>query len=247
MIRKQLNRCCAVIAALAGMLTASTVQGDSTTYSVFSRFTSNGSDNPAAQFSVEVRDFDHLNIPLVGQVSFLFRNVGSIASSITSVHFEDGALFGIDHLNNGPGVDFEHPGPGGLNVPGGSAVSFTTTAGFKIHADSGPPGVFSNGVNNTTDLSVEWLEVIFDLESGLSYDDVIAAIANGFKKTQGQSYSGDSLRIAIHVQGIGGDEESDSFILTIPLPAPFGLALAGFAGVVIISRRKRKVSAPSLD
>lgn len=110
---------------------------------------------------------------------------------------------------------------------------------FNIGAGSPP-------AHNGIDAADEWLEVVFNLQSGKTFADTIAALNAGFGFGIGnvKDPSVESLRIAMHVISIG--EDSESYILTIPLPAPFGLALAGLAGVVIISRRKRK-AAVSLD
>lgn len=133
----------------------------------------------------------------------------------------------MDFVQNGQPDD-----PPGIN-PWGSSHE------FRISLDQNTADAIQPG---------EWLRVIFDLQNGYGFADVLAAIENGFAKTQGVGYNPalPSLRIAFHVRALANGQ-SDSYLLTIPLPAPFGLALAGLAGVVIISRRKRKVSTPSLD
>jgi len=239
MVRKNLARRMSALfgAAACVLLSAPLGHAETVTYS-FTRFSTNGSVNPESQFTLEVRDFDKDNNTLAGQVSFLFRNTGLIASSITGTHFEDGAVLGIAYVNSGPGVDFSEPGSGPPSLPEGIGLSpaFVTTKGFTARAD--PPRA-ANGVNPG-----EWLEIIVDLKPDLAYGDVITAISNGFKRTSNLPYSGNALRVGLHVQAIGGEGGfSDGFILSqIPLPAPVGLALAGLAGVVIITRRKRKAS-----
>jgi len=244
MIRKNVKGLCALAAAVAVALASTATFADSVTYG-FSRFTANGTENPASQITLQVNNFDFDSGDPLGSgfVSFVFQNFqngGTLASSITSVHFEDGTLLGIDALNQSSGVDFEFPGShGSFNVPSGESLSpsFATTSGYRASADS---PVKPNGVDNPG----EWLEVIFELIDGFEYSDVLAAISNGFAKSAGSGFDPDapSLRVAMHVQGIGTAGDSESLILTIPLPTPLGLGLAGLAGVVIISRRKRKAA-----
>jgi hypothetical protein len=153
-----------------------------------------------AQMQVEVTDLGG------GQVLFTFRNLGPNTSSIADVYFDDGTLLGIADLidadqNSGDaGVDFSQdasPGdlPAGNNCPGGA---FQATAGFT--ADSDPP-VQPNGVNPN-----ESLGVIFDLQTGQTFADVLDDLTTG------------ALRIGIHVQGYASGG-SESFVNN-PLPPP---------------------------
>jgi hypothetical protein len=174
-----------------------------------------------AQLSVAVVDIGG------GQVQFSFFNSGPAASSITDVYFDDGSLLGIaglidvdDGTGGDPGVDFSQGASPG-NLPSGNNASppFQTTAGFL--ADSNP-AVQHNGVNPG-----EWLGIIFDLQSGMTFADVLTELGNG------------DLRIGIHVQGFASGG-SESFINN-PVPVPdavwlFGSGLLGLAGV---ARRKR--------
>lgn len=251
MIRRQLNRLGVIAVALTGAVATTAAQADfvplSNTYG-FTRVTANGTENPEGQFTIEVRNYRESapSEELIGQVSFKILNneiFGWIASSITDVYFEDGTLLGIAEIVNGSGTSFTEPASPG-NLPGGG--NFEATADFS--ADSDPP-IEANGINPG-----EWLEIIFDLKdlpigAKYTYSDVLAAIAAGQEYTANPEGGRPdiSLRFGLHVQAIGLGGESEGFINSIPLPAPFGLALAGLAGVVIISRRKRKISAPSLD
>jgi hypothetical protein len=156
-------------------------------------------------------------------VLFNFINTGPKACSITDVYFDDDAsvLSTIAMIDNSdPGVSFSQLASPG-NLPGGSTVvpPFVTTAGFS--ADSDPPVVF-NGVN-----PYESLGIIFDMQSGSTFDGVISSINTG------------DLRIGIHVQGFycGG---SESFINNGIIPAPGAIALGGIGvGLIGWLRRRR--------
>ena len=168
-----------------------------------------------AQLTVEVTDLGG------GQVLFDFMNSGPSDSSITDVYFDDGSLLGIsslidadDGVGGDPGVDFTGMGANPPNLPSANDASppFVATAGFL--ADSDPPAQ-PNGVNPG-----EMLGIIFDLQIGSTFADVLAELENG------------DLRIGIHVQGFGTGG-SESFV-NDPIPEPgtvllLGLGLAGLA------------------
>jgi hypothetical protein len=114
-----------------------------------------------------------------------------------------------------PDVDFsEGASPG--NMPGGNLIGFVATAGFL--ADSDPP-VPSNGVN-----PFESLGIVFDLQFGGAFADVIAELTNG------------DLRIGVHVQDFDGGG-SDSFV-NLPVPEPSAALLIGMGLSILASRRR---------
>ena len=166
-----------------------------------------------------------------GQIDFVFRNSGPLASSICDVYFDDGSLLGIaDVINGGPGVSFSQgASPGDLS--GGNAVDFNTTAGFN--ADSNQP-VQPMGVNPG-----EMLTIRFDLINGQNFADTIAAIDLALANPGVDVVGG--LRFGAHVQGLP-DGESDSFVsggLVIPLPTAGAMGLAGLA--LVAGRRRRSL------
>lgn len=159
------------------------------------------------QLSVDVSDEDGVGSD---QVLFTFLNSGPLASSITDTYFDDGSniLDGIDAIVNGSGVSFS-PDATPPDLPGGNSISppFVTTAGLS--ADSDPPAQ-PNGVNPG-----ESLGILFNLNSGVSFDDVIAALESS------------ALRIGIHVQGFASGG-SESFVTPgAPIPEPGTLLLIG--------------------
>lgn len=173
-----------------------------------------------AQFSVNVSDLGS------NQVLFEFTNAGPAASSITDVYFDDGTLLGIAALIDeddsfggsfgDPGVDYSL-GASPPNLPGGNSVGFVVTAGFA--ADSDPP-ITANGVNPG-----ETLGVVFDLQVGRVYADVIDDLTTG------------ELRIGVRGQGFtGGGSEG---YVNLPVPEPGSAMLIGL-GLGILGRQKRR-------
>jgi hypothetical protein len=202
----------------------------------FARITSNTSDPVGAQLCVDVSSYG------TTQVLFRFYNDGPalspydvespILSSICDVYFDDGALLGIASIDNPTGVSFSQLATP-KDLSGGQNLSppFVTTLGFS--ADSDPP-VEHYGVNPG-----ESVGIVFDLQDGKTFGDVIRAINVGFCPSlyyDGQNWSEDSLRIGIRVQAIGDSGDSDSFIMT-PIP---GAVLLGMLGFCVAGLKLRK-------
>lgn len=197
------------------------------TYS-FVNITNNDAGNAAtgeAQLFVELFD------PGPGQINFTFTNTGPAASSITDVYYDDGVLLGIASIINTPGfVEFSQLASP-PDLPGGNLAvpPFTTTLGFS--ADSDPP-VQPLGVNPG-----ELLGILFNLQSGTVFADVINNLASG------------ALRIGIHVQGFANGG-SESFVNNgivdgngngngkIPAPGALVLVSIGMGCVGWLRRRR---------
>ncbi len=166
---------------------------------------------------------------------FTFSNTGPLASSITDVYFDDGALLRIASLinNTSGGVQVKFStGASPRDLPGGNSIDpkFDTTEPnkwFAADSDSGNPGVMVNGVNPG-----ETLGVVFSLDSGKGLSDVLADLADG------------GLRIGIHVQGFANGG-SESFVNNNPVPEPAAAivwSLLGLSSVGLGWWQKRRRS-----
>lgn len=182
------------------------------------------------------------------QVLFTFSNVGVVESSITDIYFDDGALFGIADVVNGPGVSMGYPTTP-RDLPGGSSLypPFQTSS-----VENGPPlpPHFSAGTGGPSDgvNPGESVGIVFDLlkKPDLTYydlDDVIAAIHVGFRPDLYYSGVGafdgwtqPNLRIGLHVQAIGDGVYSQTYILT-PVP---GAAILGLLGLGVAGLKLRR-------
>jgi hypothetical protein len=175
------------------------------------------------------------------EVLFIFSNSGTTPSSITDIYFDDGALLGIaDIINGGSGVSFGYPAnPGNLPGPTNVYPTFETSgSGTDYFSADSNPSVQPNGVNPG-----ESVGILFTLQTGRTFQNVIDAINVGFDPTAYYTGSGTydgwespNLRIGIHVQGIGSESYSQTYILT-PVPGAVILGLLGL-GVVGIKLRK---------
>jgi hypothetical protein len=185
-----------------------------------------------AQFFVDVTDPSEGEDLSATSVLFTFRNMGTNASIIAGVYFDDNdsllsnlSLIDSDDGSGGDsGVDFSSPATP-ADLPGGNEVipPFVTTEQLSASADP-PVGTNGNGVDPD-----EFLGVLFDLTDPFTLEDVLNDL-----------YSGD-LRVGIHGQGLFPTGGSESFINNpdpIPEPATMLLLGTGLIGLAGIGRRK---------
>jgi len=190
----------------------------------------------AKQLSVEVSSYD------TDQVLFQFRNdlapfmvEAPLSGRIAAVFFDDsGTLEGIAGLIEAPPeVDFYYPLNGNGNFPEGNILTpaFSTTPGFSAGKSSAAAAGIDPG---------EYLGIVFDLQEGRGFADVIDAIDLG-ATTGGEG----SLRIGLHVTNLGADgRDSDSFVVVpVPIPGAVLLGSLGMGTAGFFLRRRKALTA----
>ncbi len=191
----------------------------------FDNITGNDTGNVAtgeSQLFVDVTDAGN------NQVNFRFFNTGPNASSITQIYFDDGTLLGIASITGSSnGVNYQQPTSGQNNLPGGNTIDFDSTREFRAFPS---PPVQPNGVNPG-----EYVDITFNLLSGVNYQDTLDAMALSLANPGVDVTNG--LRIGIHVQGYANGG-SESFVngsptpVTPPTPVPEPLTILGTAVVL---------------
>jgi hypothetical protein len=187
------------------------------------------------------------------QALFTFTNVGTIASSITDIYFQDGTLLAMANIINAPvsrngEVTWFTEGAAPKNLPGGETLTpkFSPVVGINFFSLDTVYPLNQLGVNPG-----EQLGVTFDLKNGMNFQNVLKALAT----TPPSTVTNPSLRIGINVQGIGPQGATASYVNvrptvttpttpTTPRAAPLpgtawaGLALLGGVGAKRIWRRR---------
>ena len=151
----------------------------------------------------------HLDVtsPGAGQIQFELTNVGASQSTIAGVYWDEGGLLSSIASISMTGVSFAANGSP-PDLPGGNSISPAFSADFRVNANSPAP---QNGVNPG-----DTLDVVFNLQGGVSPADVISALNSG------------ALRVGLHVINFASGG-SESFVNVVPEPATFALVALGLA------------------
>lgn len=160
-------------------------------------------------------------------VTFNFRNIGPIESTISEIYFDDGILQAFSSIDESlAGVDFKDNKVGDAkpgNLPGGNNAvpPFAASEGFSIEPEN-PESTW--GVDPG-----EWVAITYTIQAGYSYNDVIDRMAYG------------DLRIGVHVISMGLDQGSEGFVnkTTTFVPEPMSICLLGFGGLIFSLRKNR--------
>lgn len=194
----------------------------------FSNITQNGNPDLSGQLQMTVSQQPG------NKVSFTFRNAGSIDSVITGIYFDYGSALAGDltvagsntkicgNWLSGSGVSFAYDGT--ANFAGGNSLMPKFDTDLAVSATRPRP---HNGIDNSTgSIGYDWLTVTLMLDHA-SCAQLIDDHASG------------DFRVGLHIQAIGPNGGSDSYITTpVPEPTtllaglfllvPFGLSTARF-------------------
>lgn len=164
----------------------------------------------------------------IHQVRFTFHNIGTMASAITDIYFDEGTGGTIDSLAFIENIDesvYFQTGATPSNLPGASEASppFHANPAFSIEA---PPPETENGMNPG-----ETVRIVFNLLPGKTIPDVVTDMVAG------------NLRVGLNVQGFANGGAESFVNLPTPVPEPLSL-LPGllFGGLAMYrSRRSRSL------
>lgn len=223
-LRKPARAWLTTMSLVAGFCTAPAVSAATYQFTCIPDSLSSLGDCSIAQTQIEM---DVVSLA-TNQVAFTFRNAGPGASSVEGIYFDDGTLLGIssvidkdDGTGGLSGVDFTAGSAAPPELPRAHNLSptFETTAGFLADADA--PTV-KNGVNPD-----EWVTIVFALQSGGTYEDVVTELSNG------------ELRVGLHVIGFesGGSESLVNEFTPVPVPAAFWLLASGLVGLGVFRKK----------
>jgi hypothetical protein len=203
-----------ILAVLFALLTASAASATTVSFS-FNCIAGDGGGEcaiPLDQLSLEVTDLGG------GEVSFTITNNDGEPSFVAGVYFEDEAdvLDELASVLDGSGVDFQEGGSP-PDLPSGTVEGFdadwAVTARPPSHSNGARPG--------------ESVTIVFELESGVSFDDLIDAMESG------------ELRVGVHAPAFD-NRGNKSFLASaeavVPEPSALAMLLAGL-GAFALRRR----------
>lgn len=204
---------------VAGMVCVLNAQAtlDTQTYSFHNITHNDAADASVGEAQLSVQIFDRGT----NRVGFKFSNEGLDGCVITEIYFQGGSILGFSSIDESlPGVEFDEVGSTSpRNLPGGMSImpQFTATTELSIASlNPGPHWGVGPG---------EWVEVVYSLQPGKIYADIIQELNHA------------DLRIGIHVQSFAGGG-SESFINDVPEPGSMAMLILG--GFLLRKHRKYK-------
>jgi hypothetical protein len=202
------------IVAAAVLAAAGTASAEIIQLGVFEN--ANGTDVSLLDINVEVVDLGG------GAGQFIFHNDSGVNSVVTSLYIESTAF----SLSGIQGLSIENPEPAGVDFsvgatppnPPGSISGFGGPWGGNLFdADADSPGP-KNGINEGESLGLD-----FTL-SGITFADLVDALGNPA-----------DFRFAVHIQGVGPNEQS---VWASTIPSPGAASLLALGGLLAARRRR---------
>lgn len=182
------------------------------------------------QFGMEVIDLGVDASTGHHQVEFRFDNAaGGMNSSISGVYFYDGTLLGVHSILDTPNtVDFREGTSANPQLPG-LGLSKPVTRMFEIFDVLAVNPMAHRGINPGEELGI-----VFDLLSGMDYEDVLHAM------TLPMTPNSDSLTVGLKVIAFddGGSESFVHDITAVPVPAAAWLFISGMGVLWRVARKK---------
>jgi len=175
------------------------------------------------QFSMTVDNVGYNPDVSANQVLFRFDNIGPDSGYIDGIYFYDGVLFDLAAIEDSSGVVSFTEEATPPHLPGENA--FKLTYGIENVGDADADPGKGNGIDPG-----EWLNILYTLQSGASFDDVITGLDNH------------KVAVGLKAQGLPfGDElDSEAFYNNGQIPAPGAVVLGGIGvGLVGWLRRRR--------
>lgn len=187
----------------------------------------------AAQMTVDVTNAGTINGAQYADFKFINAVTATSASSVTDIYFDAGGFLknlSVHNQTTDTGVNFKAGAAKPWDPPGGNNANPVFEVSSRAGARDPQP---DNALNSADD----YLTLRLQLASGKTFDDIINALDLG-------PDSGAGIRIAAHVQAIGSNEQSDTFICCggggTPTPEPGSLALFGLAALGAAYRVRRR-------
>jgi len=202
-------------AILFGM--ASVTPVSAATYN-FTQITDNGDLNVASNLQADV------NLS-ASSAAFTFKWITAALGTIAQIYFDDDAnvLATMTCCTVSAGVSFAANGSP-PDLPAGNDVNPDFNSDFRVSANNPAP---TNGV----DALGEFVTVLFSIELGKTFADVIGALDGG------------TLRLGMHVISINSPADaSEALVNLTPVPVPAALLLFGsaIAWLGLLARRRRQ-------
>ncbi|MEO0964453.1 MAG: PEP-CTERM sorting domain-containing protein [Planctomycetota bacterium] len=181
------------------------------------------SDQLGATFYDSTGAFNAFGINIAAnEILLAVTNDVGINSNIAEVYIDQDGLIDSQTgvLQLGGTVNFSGGGANPPNLPGANNATppFNATPSLSADVNPGPP---TNGVNAASDI----LGLVYELDGGLDFSDVIADLNSG------------ELRVGYHIRSIGTADDSDSYVGFIPEPGTLALLAAG---AMVMLRRPRQ-------